>query len=306
MPKKIILDCDPGHDDAIAILMAVRIPEIELLGITTVAGNSPLEDVTQNTLRVLDVLGVDVPVAVGSGKQIAKKYVKGTADGETGLDGSKYLPPSSRKVLDIHAVDLIAKILEESSEPVTLAPTGPLTNIALFLMKYPHLKPKIKEIVLMGGAVLRRDKFITSTEFNIVSDPIAAQIVVESGVKTTFVGLDVTMHVCVETEQYRRLNEINTDLSRLVVDWCHFYEKLHRGTMGVGGALHDPLVIAAIANPGLLKSVPVEMTIEQGTGMLSGATVAEYWGKNAETSNVYAALEVDSEGFFEMLYASLK
>lgn len=300
MAKKIILDCDPGHDDAIAIIMAVKSHEIDLLGITTVAGNSPLKDTTQNAMRVLDFLKSDIPVAEGAGKQIAKGYVMGEADGETGLDGSKYLPTSQRRPLALHAVDFIAQTLEQSPEPVILAPTGPLTNIALFLMKYPHLKNKIKEIILMGGAVLRRDKYISSTEFNIVSDPIAAQIVVDSGVKTSFIGLDVTMQVCVEAEQYARLRSINNELARLIVDWCLFYEKLHRGTMGVGGALHDPLVIASIIRPELVKFVPVGMTIENSGLKMKGATVADYWIK--DKSNVYAALEVNSAGFFELLY----
>ena len=304
--KKVILDCDPGHDDAIAIVMAVQSPEIELLGITTVGGNSPIEDVTQNTLRILDVLNADIPVAQGVGKQIAKEYIKGTADGETGLDGSKYLPQSNRSVVDKHAVDFIAELLEASDEPVILAPTGPLSNIALFLMKYPHLKNKIQEIILMGGAVLRRDEYITPTEFNIVSDPIAARVVIESGVKTTFVGLDVTMNVCVEKEEYAKLRAINTDLSNLVVDWCLFYEKLHRGTMGVGGALHDPLVIAAIIEPSIIKSKPVTLHIETFGEQMRGATVADYWNPNNSHSSVYAALEVDSKRFFTILYDLLK
>src|SRR5690606_18363186 len=184
----------------------------------TVCGNATLDRTTINALRILEFIGAsDIPVARGCETPLSRPLVLGTADGPSGLEGASDLPEPSMKLVDMHAVDFIAKLLREHPEPVTLAPTGPLTNIAMLLLKYPELKPKIARIVAMGGAFFRRTEYITPTEFNIFCDPEAAGIVMDSGIDVTMVGLDVTMHVLVEEKQFAELRKIETPLGEAVL-----------------------------------------------------------------------------------------
>ena len=206
----------------------------------------------------------------------------------------------------MHGVDFIAKILREADEPVVIVPTGPLTNIAMFLLKYPELKHKIAKIVLMGGAFYRRSEYITPTEFNIFCDPEAARIVLDSGLDITMVGLDVTMHVLVEEEQFAELRKIKTPLGEVVLDWLKFYEKLHRGQMGVGGALHDPLALAVVIDPTLIETRDAHVEIDLTGTHTFGATVADYWNERKLGTNVKVASRVDSARFFNLLYDLLK
>ncbi|WP_112585116.1 nucleoside hydrolase [Brucella tritici] len=303
----VIMDCDPGHDDAIALVMAHKSDAINLLGVTTVCGNATLERTTINALRILEFIGAgDVPVAQGCGTPLNRPLVLGTADGPSGLEGTPDLPEPTMKLVDMHAVDFIAKILREHPEPVTLAPTGPLTNIAMLLLKYPELKPKIARIVSMGGAFFRRTEYITPTEFNIFCDPEAARIVMDSGIDVTMVGLDVTMHVLVEEEQFEELRKIDTPLGKAVLNWLKFYEKLHRGQMGVGGALHDPLVLATIIDPSLIEKRRAHVAVDLTGTYTFGATVADYWQERRLPDNVWVATRVNSEGFFDQLYSLLR
>lgn len=306
-PVPVILDCDPGHDDAIALVMAHRSPAIDLIGVTTTCGNATLDRTTENARRILQFIGAtDVPIAAGCKSPLARDLVLGTADGPSGLDGSPYLPDASIPLDPRHAVDFMADTLRAASAPVTLVPTGPLCNIGMLLLKHPELKPKIDRIVLMGGAMYRRSEYITPTEFNIFCDPEAAAIVLDSGLDITMVGLDVTMHVLVEAEEFAVLEQIDTPLGRVVVDWLRFYEKLHRGQMGVGGALHDPLALAVVIDPTLITTREAHVAIDLTGTHTFGATVADYWNLRRLGTNVKVASTVDSKRFFEMLYALLK
>jgi pyrimidine-specific ribonucleoside hydrolase len=306
-PVPVILDCDPGHDDAIALVMAHRSPAIDLIGVTTTCGNATLDRTTENARRILQFIGAtDVPIAAGCKSPLARDLVLGTADGPSGLDGSPYLPDASIPLDPRHAVDFMADTLRAASAPVTLVPTGPLCNIGMLLLKHPELKPKIDRIVLMGGAMYRRSEYITPTEFNIFCDPEAAAIVLDSGLDITMVGLDVTMHVLVEAEEFAVLEQIDTPLGRVVVDWLRFYEKLHRGQMGVGGALHDPLALAVVIDPTLITTREAHVAIDLTGTHTFGATVADYWNLRRLGTNVKVASTVDSKRFFEMLYALLQ
>lgn len=303
----VIMDCDPGHDDAIALVMAHKSNAINLLGVTTVCGNATLERTTVNSLRILEFIGAsDVPVAKGCETPLARPLVLGTADGPSGLEGTPYLPEPTMKLVDAHAVDFMAQLIRDHPEPVTLVPTGPLTNIAMLLLKYPELKPKIARIVSMGGAFFRRTEFITPTEFNIFCDPEAARIVMDSGIDTTMIGLDVTMHVLVEEEQFSEFRKIDTELGRAVLDWLKFYEKLHRGQMGVGGALHDPLALAVVIDPTLIERRRAHVAIDLTGTYTFGATVADYWSERGLPDNVWVATHVNSDKFFDLLYSLLK
>ena len=306
-PIKVIIDCDPGHDDAIALLMAHKLPEIELVAVTTVCGNAPIERTTINARRIMELLdATDVPIAAGCSTPLARKLVLGTADGPSGLDGSPYLPEPKTELVPMHGVDFLAQTLREADEPIVLVPTGPLTNIGMLVLKHPEVLPKIAKVVLMGGAFYRRSEIITPTEFNIFCDPEAAEIVLASGLDITMVGLDVTMHVLVEEEEFAAIEKIDTPLSRVVFDWLKFYEKLHRGQMGIGGALHDPLALAVVIDPDLIETREAHVSIDRTGTHTFGATVADYWKLNGEEPNVKVASRVDSAKFFEMLYRSLK
>ena len=306
-PIKVIIDCDPGHDDAIALLMAHKLPEIELVAVTTVCGNAPIERTTINARRIMELLeATDVPIAAGCSTPLARQLVLGTADGPSGLDGSPYLPEPKTELVPMHGVDFLAQTLREADEPIVLVPTGPLTNIGMLVLKHPEVLPKIAKVVLMGGAFYRRSEIITPTEFNIFCDPEAAEIVLASGLDITMVGLDVTMHVLVEEEEFAAIEKIDTPLSRVVFDWLKFYEKLHRGQMGIGGALHDPLALAVVIDPDLIETREAHVSIDRTGTHTFGATVADYWKLNGEEPNVKVASRVDSAKFFEMLYRSLK
>ena len=306
-PTKVILDCDPGHDDAIALLMAHKLPEVDLLAVTTVCGNAPLERTTANALRIMELIGATgVPVAAGCQSPIARSLVLGTADGPSGLDGSPYLPDPTMKPVAMHGVELLASVLRDADEPVVLVPTGPLTNVAMLVLKHPELLSKIEKVVLMGGACYRRDEYITPTEFNIFCDPEAAEIVLTSGMDITMVGLDVTMHVLVEEPQFARIGKIDTPLARVVLDWLKFYEKLHRGQMGVGGALHDPLALAVVIDPDLIETREAHVEIDRTGTHAFGATVADFWKLRGMAPNAKIASRVDSDKFFEMFYRSLE
>jgi inosine-uridine nucleoside N-ribohydrolase len=306
-PTPILLDCDPGHDDAIAIVMAHRSSAIELVGVTVTCGNAELERTVSNALRVLDLVGAaNVAVAAGCYRPLARPLVLGTADGPSGLDGSPYLPASTRRVEPLHAVDFIAKSLCDSPEPLRIVATGPLSNLGLFVLKHPGLLPRIKDITWMGGAFYRRSEIITTTEFNASCDPEAARLVLDSGVPVTAIGLDVTMQVLVEAQQFAELEKIDTQLGRVVVDWLRFYEKLHRNSMGIGGALHDPLAIAAVIDQTLVRTRPAHAAIELCGTYTLGATVADFWNERGLSPNVSIATDVDADRFFDLLYRLLR
>jgi purine nucleosidase/pyrimidine-specific ribonucleoside hydrolase len=303
----ILFDCDPGHDDAIALVMAHRSPAIDLVGVTTTCGNAEIEKTTANCLRILEFIGAgNVPVAQGCHRPLARPLVLGTADGPSGLEGSPYLPPASGKVVPQHAVDFLAEQLAARQEPIQIVATGPLSNIGLLVLKHPHVLPKIKELVWMGGVFYRKSEIITPTEFNAFCDPEALKIVLDSGVPITMVGLDVTMQVLVEAPQFAELGKIDTPLGKVVVDWLKFYEKLHRNSMGVGGALHDPLALAVVIDPTLIRTKPVHIGVNLAGSYAFGATVADFWNERREKPNARIAYEVDADRFFDLLYSLLK
>lgn len=306
-PTRILYDCDPGHDDAIALVMAHLSPAIDLVGVTTCCGNAPIERTTINTLRILEFIGAGaVPVAQGCHRPLARPLVLGTADGPSGLEGSPYLPQPTIRPVALHAVDFLADRLRAEAEPITIVATGLITNLGLLILKHRDVLPKIREIIWMGGVFYRRSEIITPTEFNAFCDPEALRIVLASGVKLVMVGLDVTMKVLVEEPQYAEFRKIDTPLGRLVVDWLLFYEKLHRNSMGVGGALHDPLALALVIDRTLVRTRPAHIGVNLSAGYSFGATVADFWNERGEAPNAEIATEVDADRFFDLLYSLLR
>jgi purine nucleosidase/pyrimidine-specific ribonucleoside hydrolase len=302
----ILMDCDPGHDDAIALVMAHRSPAIDLLGVTTTCGNAEIDKTTQNCLRVLEFIGAThVPVARGCHRPLARPLVLGKADGASGLDGSPYLPAASKVPVPLHAVDFLAAKLDTAAEPIRIVATGPLCNLGLLVLKHPGVLSKIREIVWMGGAFYRKSEFITPTEFNAFCDPEALHIVLSSGIPITMVGLDVTMQVLIEAPQFAELGKIDTPLGRVVIDWLKFFEKLHRNSMGVGGAMHDPLALAAVIDPTLIRTRMAHVGVDLSGTYAFGATVADFWNERGEKPNAKIATEVDADRFFALLYELL-
>jgi inosine-uridine nucleoside N-ribohydrolase len=294
----IILDCDPGHDDAIAILLALASPEVRLLGITTVSGNQTLEKTTANAIRVLDHVGRDdVPVAAGAGRPLVReRHVAADVHGETGLDGPD-LPPPSRAPNPQHAIDWIAQTLSDDQRLVTLVATGPLTNIALFLARYPDQIDRIDRIVLMGGAI-GEGNTTPAAEFNIWADPDAARRVFESGLDVTMVGLDVTHRALMTPAHVADLQGL---AGALVADLYGFYSKFHASRYGWDGApVHDAVALAEVIDPTLLQTVHRGVKVDTSPGLSRGRTHVDMRGDRWER-NCHVAVDIDAERFLALL-----
>jgi inosine-uridine nucleoside N-ribohydrolase len=302
---RIILDCDPGHDDAIALLLALASPELELLGVTTVSGNQTLEKTTANAIRVLDHLGRDdVPVAAGAPRPLVReRQVAADVHGETGLDGPD-LPPPAREPEPEHAIDWIATTLAAAPSPVTLVPTGPLTNVALLLARHPELESKLERIVLMGGAIAEGN-VTPAAEFNIWTDPEAAQRVFSSGLEVTMVGLDVTHRALLRQADVDRLAAAGR-AGKLVADLYGFYARFHRQQYGWDGApVHDALALAHVIDGTLLETKHRGVIVDTGPELSRGRTYVDLWGRAGWEPNCHVAVKVDAERFLELLVARI-
>jgi inosine-uridine nucleoside N-ribohydrolase len=295
----IILDCDPGHDDAIALLLALGSPELELVGVTTVSGNQTLEKTTANAIRVLDHLGrADVPVAAGAGRPLVReRYVADYVHGETGLDGPD-LPPAAREPAREHAIEFMAARLEE--RPLTLVPTGPLTNVALLLARYPELQPRIDRVVLMGGAIAEGN-VTPAAEFNIWADPEAAQRVFSSGLDVTMVGLDVTHRALLRREHVDRMAAAGR-AGGLVADLYGFYVQFHRSQyQWEGTPVHDAVAVAHVVDGSILETRHRGVVVDTGPELSRGRTYVDLWGRAGWEPNCHVAVDVDSARFLDLL-----
>lgn len=305
MPRPIIIDCDPGHDDAIAILLALAHPEeLEIRGITTVGGNQILDKITDNALKVLSFVNADIPVAKGAKGPLFGKLVTGEeAHGESGMDGP-VLPASMFKPVDQGAVEFMLEIIRASEEPITLVPMAPLTNIALLITAYPEVKDKIKEISLMGGGLAYGN--VTSTaEFNIFVDPEAARIVYESGIPIVMSGLDVTDKAAIFEEEILELKQ-KGPVSVMVGELLDFYSIYGKKMGYVGNALHDPCAVAWLVHPELFQSEHLYVTVETEGKLTRGMTVADRRKKPDRQPNVQVLTGVDREAFMKLLFDSLE
>jgi inosine-uridine nucleoside N-ribohydrolase len=301
----VILDCDPGHDDAIALLLALGSPEINLLGVTTVAGNQTLERTTANAIRVLDhVNRRDIPVVAGAPRPLVREpRTAGEVHGETGLDGPD-LPGPSRLPEPMHAVDWIAQAVGESPDPVTLVPTGPLTNIALFLARYPGLESRLERIVLMGGAI-GEGNTTPAAEFNIWVDPEAAHRVFQSGVDITMVGLDVTHQALMTPPHVERLAAAGK-AGKLVADLYEFYSQFHHRHYGwVGAPVHDAVAMAHVIDGTLVTTRHCGVLVDTGPEPSRGRTHVDVHGNMGWEPNCHAAVGIDAERFLEFLIARI-
>ena len=294
-PIPIVLDCDPGHDDAIALLLALASPEVELRGVTTVAGNQTLDKTTANAVRVLELVGrEDVEVAAGAGRPLVREpFVAAYVHGETGLDGS-CLPPARGAPVEQHAVDFLA----ERVGGITLVATGPLTNVALLLARHPEARPE--RIVLMGGAIAEGN-VTPAAEFNVWADPEAAKRVFASGLPLTMVGLDVTHKALVRTEHKERLRAAGR-VGRTVAELLDFYDRFHREVYGFDGSpIHDAVALAHAFRPDLLETRELNVEVDCESELCRGRTVVDVWRRSGRAANAKVAVGIDSAAFVELL-----
>jgi inosine-uridine nucleoside N-ribohydrolase len=301
----IILDCDPGHDDAVALLLALGSPELRVLGVTAVSGNQTLEKTTANAIRVLDHVGRgDVPVAAGAERPLVReRRTAAEVHGETGLDGPD-LPGPSRLPEPMHAIDWLAEAVGASPDPVTLVATGPLTNVALFMARYPGLVSRLERIVLMGGAI-GEGNTTPAAEFNIWVDPEAADRVFQSGVDLTMVGLDVTHQALMTAAHAERLSASGR-AGQLVADLYRFYARFHRRRYGWDGApVHDAVAVAHVIDPTLLTLARCGVLIDTGPELSRGRTNVDRWGDMGWRPNCHVAVGIDAPRFLEMLIARI-
>ncbi|MFB0725296.1 pyrimidine-specific ribonucleoside hydrolase RihA [Aeromonas salmonicida] len=308
MALPVILDCDPGHDDAIALILALASPELKVLAVTTSAGNQTQEKTLNNALRILTLLGRDdIPVAAGAPKPLARELIiADNVHGDSGLDGPT-LPDPAFASQAMTGLELMAKCLRESPEPVTLVPTGPLTNIALLLAAHPELKPKIARIVLMGGAA-GAGNWTPAAEFNIYVDPEAADMVFKSGIPITMCGLDVTHEAQVMDEDIARVRTITNPVAQCVAGLLDFFMIYHRDPKwGFAGApLHDPCTIAWLLAPELFHGVECRVDIETRGEHTVGMTVVDRYGLTGKPANALVLLGLDRPGFIDLLVERLR
>lgn len=305
--KKILMDCDPGHDDMVAIMLAAASDEIDLLGITTVAGNQIGEKTFRNALRILTLINrKDIPVARGFDRPIVRELVVAPEiHGVSGLDGAD-LPEPAVEPLKVHAVDFIVETLRKSSGGIYLVPTGPLTNVAVALLKAPDIKEKIERIVLMGGAVFDSNT-TPAAEFNIFVDPEAAKIVFESGVPITMVGLDVTDKAIFNFNDIEKLRKFNGKVSRVVAPLLKFFGNANKEIYGFNGApLHDALAVSVLINPDVVKTRFLHVDIETKGEFTRGETVADVYGITGKAPNADVALELNLPLFKEIVFSHIK
>lgn len=303
-PRQIIIDTDPGQDDAVAILLALASPELEVLGITCVAGNVPLELTRKNALMICELAGrTDIPVFAGAARPLVRKLV--TAEyvhGKTGLNGP-VLPDPTMKLQDQNAVDFIVETIR--SRPigsVTLCPIGPLTNIALALIRAPEIAPRIREIVLMGGACFEGGNTTPCAEFNIFVDPHAAKTVFSSGIPLVVHPLDMTHKALTTSKRVEKIRGLNNRVATAAAEMIQFFERFDERKYGTdGGPLHDPNVIACLLKPELYRGRDVNVEIEAASELTMGQTVVDWWGVSGRKINAHYIRDLDSDGFFELL-----
>lgn len=304
--KNIILDCDPGHDDAIAILLAGQKTYFNLLAITTESGNQTIEKTTKNALNLVNFFKIDVPVAMGANEPLVReKQICEEIHGESGLDGYTFLP-HNKKVEKLNAVELIID-LTSKNEHVTIVATGPITNIALALKMEPNIKKHIDEIIFMGGSV-DNGNVSPAAEFNVLCDPEATHIVLSSGLPVKMVGLNVTRKVLCSKEVVSRMANINSKTSDLFVKLMNVFNANQAKTFNnyIGGPLHDPVTIASLIDDKLVKWQEMNVTIDLSHGSSYGRTNCDIFDYLKLPHNCQVAMDIDVHRFWDILEEGIR
>lgn len=302
MAEPVIIDCDPGHDDALALLLAAGDPRLRLLGVTTVAGNQTLDKTTRNALRILALAGVaDVPVAAGSARPlVGELIVAEDIHGSSGLDGPDLDVPVA-EVAGVHAVELIRRLIVGADEPVTLIATGPLTNVALLLRGHPEVGPRVRRVVFMGGST-ERGNTTPYGEFNIVTDPEAADIVLRSGLPTTMIGLNVTHQALATEEVIADFLAMGTRLGIVCAELMTFFANTYRRVFGFEHPpVHDPIAVAAVLDPSIVRTVAAPVAVELAGAHTRGATVVDLHRRTGQAPNADVAVRLAVDAFWRLL-----
>jgi purine nucleosidase len=308
--RKIIIDCDPGQDDAVMLLLALACPdELDVLGITTVAGNVPL-DLTQRNTRIMCEIAdrTDVHVYAGCGEPMRRELITAeNVHGKTGIDGVDIYQPAM-PLQDQHGVDFIIEtLLKADDNSVTLVPTGPLTNIGQAISRQPEILPRISEIVLMGGAMREGGNTSPCAEFNILVDPDAAHIVLHSGCPLTIAPLDVTHQVLVLRERVEQIRKLDSPVGSAVVGMMEFFNRFDSTKYGNEGApLHDPCTIAYLLKPELFEGKMCNVEVETESPLTLGHTAVDFWEVTDRAKNANWLFRIDADGFFALLIERLK
>ena len=304
MTRPIIIDTDPGQDDAVAVLLALASPELDVMGITTVAGNVPQPLVTTNALKLCELVGrTDVRVFAGADQPLERDlFTAEYVHGPTGIDGADLPSPVTTASAKDAADFIVETCLAAGEDGITLCPVGPLTNIASAIAREPTIVPKIREIALMGGGFFEGGNTTPVAEFNIYVDPDAAAIVFNSGAPITMFPLDVTHKALVLPADLDRIRGIGTPVSDAVAGMLDFYERHDIEKYGIAGApLHDPCVVAYLIEPGLFSGKDCRVEIETDSELTIGQTVVDWWGVTGAAPNVKVMSDVDRQGFIDLV-----
>lgn len=301
MPLPVILDLDPGHDDAVNILLALASPELDVLGLTTVFGNVGLERTTRNALVVRELVASDVPVYEGADRPLVLPRISAEAvHGESGLDGP-HLPTPTRGTEAEHAAEFIVRSVRARPGEVVLAPTGPLTNVALAFRLAPDIVPLVRRVVWMGGST-DTGNWTPAAEFNALADPHAARVVFESGVPITMFGLNASHQAIANPARVQLFRDLGTPVGEFVAVLLEFFAEHHLERYGWdGGALHDPLTVAWLLRPELFQTQKMFVEIDTTAGPSLGRTNADVWNVTGKPANADVAVRVDADGFFALL-----
>lgn len=308
LSRKIIIDTDPGQDDAVAILLALGSAELEIVGMTAVAGNVPLRLTEKNARKICELAGrPDIKVYAGAIRPLARELV--TAEevhGETGLNGPQ-LPEPTMKLQEQYAVDFIVEtLMKEESGTITLCALGPLTNVALALIREPKIAPRIREIVLMGGGFFEGGNVTPTAEFNIYVDPHAADVVFKSGIPIVMMPLDVTHKALTTAKRTQAFRKLGTRVGTATTEMLEFFERFDEEKYGTdGGPLHDPCVIAYLLKPELFRGRNCNVTVETASELTMGMTVIDWWGVTKRPNNATVMRDIDHDAFFALLLERL-
>ena len=305
---RIIIDTDPGQDDAVAILLALGSAELEIVGISAVAGNVPLKLTEKNARKICELAGrPDIKVYAGAIRPLARELV--TAEevhGKTGLNGPQ-LPDPKMKLQHQYAVDFIVEtLMKEEAGTITLCALGPLTNVALALIREPKIAPRIKEIVLMGGGFFEGGNVTPTAEFNIYVDPQAADLVFKSGIPIVMMPLDVTHKALTTAKRTQAIRQLGTKVGTATAEMLEFFERFDEEKYGTdGGPLHDPCVIAYLLKPELFQGRNCNVTVETASELTMGMTVIDWWGVTKRPKNAMVMRDIDHDAFFALLVERL-
>ncbi len=298
--RPIIIDCDPGHDDAIALLMAFACDRLDIRLVTTVGGNQTPDKTINNALKVLSYANIEVEVAAGASKPLMRDLITAPeVHGESGLEGPA-LPPPTLKRSTRNAITAMADVIGKSKEKVTIISTGPLTNTATLLLTHPDTAYKIERISLMGGSCIGGN-WTPAAEFNILVDPEAAGIVFDSGIPITMCGLDVTHKAQIYKDEIEKVRNIDNKVAKMVAELLDYFELFHKKFGFEGSPMHDPCAVAYIINPDLFTTEAYHVDIETQGEFTTGATVADMRHVLGKEKNVDVALDIDREAFIRLL-----